>query len=138
MRIFGEIRRDKRLTLVLGACFVIIVALLVLVGFLLMGKNNADPKDSKAKDKAESSRVVKEVGELYIVPPEEEPTVAAIKDKSKLSKQDFFKDAQNGDYLVVYSKAGLALIYRESVDKLVNAGPINANASQSADQTSGQ
>lgn len=122
----------------LVGCGVIIAALLVLIGFLLWGNKSSSSGDSKEKDKKESSRVIKEVGELYIVPTEEEPTVAEIKDKSKLSKQDFFKDAQNGDYLVVYSKAGLALIYRESVDKLVNAGPINANATQNTDQTSGQ
>jgi hypothetical protein len=137
MRIFGDVRRDKKLTMALMGCCVIIVALVVLVGFLLLGKDSSSG-DSKSKDKKESSRVVKEVGELYIVPTQEEPTVAAIKDKSKLSKQEFFKDAQNGDYLIVYSKAGLALIYRESVDKLVNAGPINADASQSADQSAGQ
>jgi hypothetical protein len=138
MRIFGEWRRDKKLTPALIACIVIIVALLALVGYLLLSKSDSGSSGSKNDDKKESGRVVKEIGELYIVPTEEEPTVAAIKDKSKLSKQDFFKDAQNGDYLVVYSKAGLALIYRESVDKLVNAGPINANATQSTDQTSGQ
>ena len=138
MRIFGDVRRDKKLTMALTGCCVIIVALVVLVGFLLLGNKDSNSGDSKAKDKKESGRVVKEVGELYIVPTGEEPTVAAIKDKTKLSQQEFFKDAQNGDYLIVYSKAGLALIYRESVDKLVNAGPINANASQNADQSAGQ
>lgn len=139
MRIFGEVRRDKKLTMALIGCGAIILALLVLVGFLLWGKDASSTSDSsKTKDKKESSRVIKEVSELYIVPTKEDPTVAAIKDKSKLSNQEFFKDAQNGDYLVVYSKAGLALIYRESVDRLVNAGPINADASQSTDQSPSQ
>jgi len=73
----------------------------------------------------ESQRVIAEVGKLYMLPSNETPTVAKVKDVDKLSGQAFYKDARNGDYLLVYSKSGLALIYRESQDILVRVGDVH-------------
>ncbi len=88
--------------------------------------------DQSSRNQAESNDVVKDVGQLYILPTNESPTVAAIQNVSKLAGQDFFRDAKNGDYVVVYPKAKVALIYRKSVNKLVNVGPVslsnNANS----------
>lgn len=52
------------------------------------------------------------------------PTIADITDKDKLKDQAFFKDAENGDQLLLFSKAKVAMLYRESTNKLINVGPI--------------
>lgn len=75
-------------------------------------------------------RVTSEVSKLFVVP-SGQPTVALIQDKNKLSGQQFYNNAQNGDYLIVYADAKLALLYREKINKLINVGPINiGDASQ--------
>lgn len=89
--------------------------------------------DSKGEDSdsAASQRIVEKVGKLYLVPDDEEPTVAQIQDKEKLSDQQFFDKATNGDYLLIFSDSQFALLYREDVNKIVNVGPISTeNQSQ--------
>lgn len=71
-----------------------------------------------------TSRLKSEVGRLYALPTDEDPTVAQIQDKEKLKDQTFFNKAQNGDYILIYTKAKLALLYREKENKLINVGPV--------------
>jgi hypothetical protein len=78
-----------------------------------------------SNSKNQSERVIAEVSQIYLVPTDETPTVAKIQDTSKIqSNQTFYANAKNGDFLLVYNKAGLALLYRESANKLINVRPI--------------
>jgi hypothetical protein len=80
------------------------------------------------KNKDESKRVITEVGRIYNLP-DETPTVATVKDINKLKDQAFFKDAQNGDSLLIFSVTKQALLYREKTNQLINVGPITISAS---------
>ena len=75
-----------------------------------------------------TSRVLHEVAAIYELPGEQ-PTVARVDDVAKLVNQPFFKDAQQGDYVLVYKGAKLALLYRESIHRLINVGPITVSSS---------
>lgn len=79
--------------------------------------NSAETSEQK------TDRLVKKIGKIYALP-NETPTVAAITDKEKLQGQTFFKDAENGDQLLIFPKAKLAILYRESDNKLINVGPV--------------
>lgn len=120
--------KKTKLLLIIGGAFVIVVVLAV-TGFLYWQKkgSNSDGGDNKPANTAIVERVIERVGKLYILPADEEPTVAEIKDKSKLPEPNrkFFESAQDGDYLLVYTKTKLALIYRENINKLVNVGPVD-------------
>jgi hypothetical protein len=72
-----------------------------------------------------TARLKTAIGKLYALPTDEEPTVAQISDKDKLKDQTFFAKAQNGDYILIYTKAKLALLYREKENKLINVGPVS-------------
>ncbi|MGH7157711.1 MAG: hypothetical protein ACREGD_01340 [Candidatus Saccharimonadales bacterium] len=106
---------------------VLVFAVIALFFFKQYQKVKDNPS---AAAKATSQRIVERVGQLYFLPPDEEPTVALIEDKSKLANQSFFIGVENGDYLLVYTKAKIALIYREEVNRLVNVGPVNTDQSQ--------
>ena len=67
------------------------------------------------------------VGKLIALPNNETPTIATVQDKTKLKDQPFFKDAQQGDKLLIYTNAKKAIIYREKDDKIINVGPIAIN-----------
>jgi len=72
-----------------------------------------------------SKRLVDEIGRLYQLPSDEQPTVAQVQDKEKLKDQPFFKNGQNGDYILIFTNNKLAILYREKDNKLINVGPIN-------------
>lgn len=123
---FGGIRLGKKLLVI-----IIIVALAGVAGYFGW-QFYALKNDAQAKNKAIASDVKTEVSKIYAVPDKEEPTVARIENKDSLKDQVFFDKAQNGDYVIVYEKSKLALLYRQQDGKLINAGPITTDADQAA------
>ena len=114
----------KKKHLIIAIIAAVIVLLLCIIG-LLTWKYQQVSKNPEDTAKKTSARIIDKITKLYLVPTKEEPTVAQIQDKNKLDDQEFFKHAKNGDYLLIYQKERLALIYREEANKLVNVGPVN-------------
>lgn len=115
-------QRDKRVSLLFAFCLVLFVGIAVLtVLFFTQNRRQGSDTDAKAK----SEQIIKKVGKLYMLPGEETPTVAEIRDKTSLPKdQEFYKGAENGDYVLVYTQSKIALLYRESLNKLVRVSPV--------------
>lgn len=59
--------------------------------------------------------------------PEETPNLATVQDVSKVKDQLFFQRAQNGDKVLLYVKAGRAVLYRPTTGKVINLAPINSD-----------
>lgn len=78
----------------------------------LLGANTSSPEEIK--------KLVEIVGKLIELPSGEQPTVATVSNKEKLSGQAFFEKAQNGDKVLIYEKARVAIIYRPSSGKVIN------------------
>ncbi len=66
---------------------------------------------------------------LMILPESETPTVATVSDPEALSDQPFFVGAQKDDKVLIYSNAKRAILYRPSVDKIINIAPLNLGES---------
>ena len=60
----------------------------------------------------------------YLLPTDEEPALATVTDKNKLSTP-FLTKAENGDKLLIYQKNRLAIIYRPRIDRVVGVGPVS-------------
>lgn len=73
----------------------------------------------------QTKSVVDKVGKLITLPNDETPSLATVQDKSKLKDQPFFKNAVNGDKLLLFIKAKKAILYRESNNKIIEVAPIN-------------
>lgn len=80
----------------------------------------------------ETSTIIASVGKLMMLPADETPTVANINDKDKLANQPFFTRAQNGDKVLIYTNAKKAILYRQSINKIIEVAPINIGATASA------
>jgi len=87
-----------------------------------------------AKDQIK--QLVDEVSKLIILPTDEDPTVATVLDAAALAKdQPFYKDAKNGDKVIIYVKAKKAIVYDPVLQKLVNVGPIYINENAQTEST---
>jgi hypothetical protein len=78
------------------------------------------PKEGEAAAKVVKARVARH----YLLPTDEEPALATITDKSKLSSPAF-KQAEDGDRLLIYQKNRMAIVYRPSIDRVVAIVPVS-------------
>jgi len=87
---------------------------------LSKGSNKAD---------AEIQSLLREVGKLVALPTDETPTVATVSEVDKLRDQPFFKNAANGDKIIIYTKNRKAILYRPSEEKIIDFGAVNIDKS---------
>lgn len=105
----------------------IVIALIVLISlilFYLYRQSNIDPE---IKTQKEVQSLVSDVSKLIELPEGENPTIATVLDKDKVSGELFFKNAMVGDKLLAYVKARKAILYRPSTNKIVEVAPIIVN-----------
>lgn len=67
----------------------------------------------------ESQRITQAI-EKVVALPDEEPVLSTVQDKSKLTNTALRVRAENGDKLLIYSKAKRLIIYRPSTKKVVD------------------
>jgi hypothetical protein len=79
---------------------------------------------------AETDALIASVGRLIALPGDENPTVATVTDIDKVKDQPFFKNAQNGDKVLIYTKAQKAIIYRPGENRIIEVGAVNINNQQ--------
>jgi hypothetical protein len=92
---------------------------------LQVQKLNSKLANPQAVAKAEQTELVANVAKITVLPASETPTVATVSDISKLKDQAFFVNAQNGDKVLIYTKAKKAYLYRPSTNKIINIAPVN-------------
>ena len=106
----------------------IIVAVLgVYFSFHYYNKYKALTVNTAAETQKATDQLVSALGKLMELPKGEIPTIATITDKTKLSGQAFFAQAQNGDVLFAYTTSMKAILYRPSTNKIINVAPISIN-----------
>lgn len=69
----------------------------------------------------ETRKIVGIVSKLIILPPNEVPLDITITDSEKLKDQPLFTNAKNGDRMLIYSQARKAILYRPSLNKIVDS-----------------
>lgn len=109
---------------------ILVVAVLAVVsagGVVLsrrMGWTRSAPKANPTMSDDQLQALVSRVGSLITVKSDEKPTIATIQDIDLLRAQNpaFYKDAKNGDRLLVWSNQ--AVLYSTSEDKILAVLPI--------------
>jgi len=113
----------------------VVVLVIVLLATALLGINSyywyyhSHPQTSATKTAAahESTQaLVASVAKLMVVPADEQPTLATVTDVSRLREQPFFQKAQNGDKVLIYRKANMAILYRPAINKIITVAPISS------------
>lgn len=104
----------------------VILALVPSIYFYVQYKN-AQSKAANPSQFAtdEAKNLVTTVSKLMNLPTEETPTVATVNDKDKLKNQPFFAKSENGDKVLIYTTAKKAILYRPSINKIIDVAPVN-------------
>lgn len=90
---------------------------------------NANPQIAVQK---QTDDLLQKVGALMQLPTGETPTVANVSDAAAAKKQSaFFNNAQNGDRVLMYVKAGQAILYRPSTNKIILVAPLTFTGTSS-------
>jgi len=114
-----------------GSVILAVILILGGFGFLYLKYTGAQAETAHLRELAkagtteEVEKLVNLVGKLMELPAGENPTVATIKDKEKLTDQPFFSRAENGDRVLIYAQAKKAILYRPSTNKIVEVSVIN-------------
>ena len=94
-----------------------------------------DPQKARAEA---VSDMVKKVGARIQLPKNETPELVTVSNKDKLKELAFFKNAQNGDKVLMYKQAKMAYLFRPSTNSLINAAPIVDPETTMEKQVAGQ
>ncbi|MFC1780181.1 hypothetical protein ACFLY9_00590 [Patescibacteria group bacterium] len=105
---------------------VIIILLLVAlggIGYLYMKEKEKVENPTQIATE-EAQKVKENVGKLILLDESEEPTIATIIDIEALKAEnpEFYKDASNGDKLLIYTQR--AIIYNQERNIIVNVAPV--------------
>ncbi|MCL4354580.1 LytR C-terminal domain-containing protein [Patescibacteria group bacterium] len=117
----------------------IVVAIALISSFYFYSKYQQAQKlleNPNQAGKAEIQALLTKVGSLMILPSGEVPTVATVSDKKKLANQAFFKNAENDDKVLIYSRAQKAILYRPSINKIIEVASVNLNMSNNQQSAS--
>lgn len=113
-------RRTTRVIVVLVICAIIVCGLLIGAGMFVWRTMRPVSEQERAL------RTVAEVSELIELPTDETPSVATVKNATELQNTAFFARAQDGDVVIAYSHAHIAILYRPSIHKIIAVTPLNA------------
>ncbi len=123
---------------ILWIVIVAILSLILAVSIVLLIQSKQEIQSLKTSlDEARESQVLgaqntdqevvsllNELGQLIVLPTDEQPTVATVTDLTQLAGQPFFEQAQIGDKVVIYNNSAKAILYRPSEKKVINIAPI--------------
>lgn len=72
----------------------------------------------------QAKSILDKIREITQLPNDEVPEIVTIFDITKSGGQAFFAKGKNGDKLVIYKKAGLAILYDPIENQIVQMGPL--------------
>lgn len=125
-KIENKKNRQKKLKMILGGLVALVVLLTLATGYsqYKLYKLAKDEQVTGVTNPPKTGEEVLAALGKHILLPQGNPQIAEIQDVAKLKEtQAFFKDAQNGDIVVVYETT--IFIYRPSADIVVAAGDIS-------------
>lgn len=110
---------------------VIVLIVLVIVAILAIKpevfdrfKKSDEISDEQVRD------LVFEVGKIIQLPEGETPAIATVSDLEQLKEQDYFRNAQVGDKVLIYESIKRAYLYRPGVNKIIEVGKVTLESSE--------
>ncbi len=121
-------RNLKRWLIITPIVLVLIIGLIWLIHGYISTRNQLEQATKSKPSTTASQQVVDKVALLVDLPAGESPTIATVNDASKVKDQQFFARAKNGDKVLIYSKSGMAVLYRPSTNRVIEYSKVNVSA----------
>lgn len=118
-----------------AAAFIIVFIIIGILVYLQVSNLKDAPTEAGKLSSDEVTKLVAELGEKMLLPEGETPTIATVTDITKLADQPFFKNAKNGDKVIIYGSTKEAILYRPTLHKIIAVAPINATEDTQAQLT---
>lgn len=130
-----ETPRKKRLQVHhwLMLTFLVVALIAIVAGayyYTQYNSLNTILKNPNVAVEKQTKQLTDQVGKLILLPTDEQPTIATVTDASKLKDQSFFKNAKNGDKVLIYVKAKKAILYDPAKNVIVDVAPVNIAQNQ--------
>lgn len=105
----------------------IIIILFIAISFSIYFFIQLRQIKSQSINKKDTDSLVSKVSRIYLTP-DEVPTIATVSDPQILKSQSFFTLSEKGDKVLIFTRAGKAVLYRPSIDKIIEITPIKSNS----------
>ncbi len=97
--------------------------LVIGAGYLDLLPKNQQIAGVTPSPKLEIDQILEKLEASLELPKSEVPSLATVTDPTKLTDQPFFKRAEVGDKVLLYTEAGRAVLYRPKTGKVIEIGP---------------
>lgn len=104
----------RRAVAVVGTTIIVIIIVAVCVYVFLRPQTN---------NLSDVSVVTSLVSKHMVLPKDETPALVTVTDPSKLTTE-FLKGTEVGDKVLIYQTNEKAIIYRPSLDRIIDVGPV--------------
>lgn len=106
---------------------IVLILLTIVLGIFLymkyQGGSFSSSNSGQVSSVKENEDLLKKIGKLIILP-NGNPDIATVADVNQLSNQTIFRNAKNGDKILIYKDAKRAIVYRPSENIIVEVGSI--------------
>ena len=108
--------------------FIILLVIIILIGFGFFFYRKLNKIDNTSSKDKETNSLILKVSKLYLFPKDEVPTIATVSDSNLLKDKEFFTQAKIGDNVLLFLQTGKAVLYRSSINKIIEIAPIKNNS----------
>lgn len=92
-----------------------------------------NPATQAVTAQKERQDLLEKVGKLMVLPTGEDPLILDVQQASALAaRQPFFRNASDGDKVLIYVQAGTGILYSPSKNVVVNVGALTVQNAQPA------
>ena len=106
---------------------IIVVITAIIFGVIFYLKINKSNNLFLNSHDKEMNNIISKVSKLYLFPVGEDPTIGTVSDPRALKDQAFFSLSQKGDNVLIFSKLGKAILYRPSINKIIDIVSVKSN-----------
>lgn len=113
--------------------FSLVMVFLAMGATFFIGRETARNDSPQRAEQEQVADILQKVGSLIELPRGESPQVGVVENAAAIREvQPFLATSEDGDILIVYAEAKIALLYRPSAHKLIAVGPVSREEQSSS------
>src|SRR6185503_5661192 len=122
----SEARRPRNLkrSLKILAAVILLAFIAWLIHGYITAKNQLEQQKASDSGQSPTQQLTNKVSKKVELPAET-PVIYTVNDAKKLTSQAFFVDAKDGDKVLYFPGAKVAVLYRPSTDKVIRYQPVS-------------